>query len=252
MKGNRNSPRPQVGRRFVSGIGQWYSTLTGDWSKPPKKVPSNIKRLCIYSSDGFVGRDTDFLVSYPHLHEVRMSFDRPIDFSGLYQLTKLRDLFIQAGWFSRDVLPPLDLSRISTLHRFSSPFFAKIRGWESLEHLTELRLDHVYGMKQLDLSHHPGLETLALGPANGVEQVCLDGLTALRSLSLACMRNLTSITGTKFYDTVTELDIRGANKIPASTLARFRRLEKVLIGTKSAIMPTNFPLCSPRITPFPV
>ena len=66
------------------------------------------------------------------------------------------------------------------------------------------------------------------------------------------MSNLRSITGTEFYDTVTELDIRASNKILASALARFRRLKKVRIGMKSTITSDNFPLCSPRIVHFPV
>jgi len=66
------------------------------------------------------------------------------------------------------------------------------------------------------------------------------------------MSNLTSITGSEFYDSVTELDIRASNKIPASALARFRRLKQVMIGTKSTITRDNFPLCSPDIIHFPV
>ncbi len=66
------------------------------------------------------------------------------------------------------------------------------------------------------------------------------------------MSNLRSITGTDFYDSVTELDIRASNKIPASALASFRRLKKVMIGMKSTITRDNFPLRSPRITHFPV
>jgi hypothetical protein len=66
------------------------------------------------------------------------------------------------------------------------------------------------------------------------------------------MKNLKSIAGTEFYDSVTTLDIRASNNIPASVLARFRRLKHVRIGMKSTITPDSFPLCSPTIVEMPV
>ena len=251
MNNKSNSERPTVSQRTMADGGRW-STLRGDWSKPPKRLPSKIKQLCIYGSDGFVGRDTEFLALFPHLHSVRISLAGPLDFSGLYHLTELQDLWIQAGWFSPRKLPVLDLSRIPKLRRLSTPFFAKLHGLASLQRLTHLRLDHVYGIRELDFSPHRRLEVLDLGPASGVTQVCLEGLASLRSLTLACMSHLTSITGTEFYDSLTELDIRASNRIPASVLARFRRLKQVMIGTKSTIARDSFPLCSPAIIPFPV
>lgn len=245
-----NSERPTVGHYSMGDGGRWPA-LRGNWSKPPKRAPSKIKRLCIYEGDGFIGRDTEFLALFPHLHSVRISA-APLDLSGLYYLTELQDLWIHAAGFSPRKLAVLDLSRIPKLRRLSTPFFGKLRGLASLQHLTHLSLDHVYGTEELDFTPHRRLKVLDLGPANGVRKVCLEGLASLRSLTLACMSNLTSITGTEFYDTVTELDIRASNKIPASALARFRRLKKVRIGMKSMITRDNFPLCSPRIVHFPV
>ena len=251
MNKNSNSERPTVGQGIMMDGGRW-STLRGNWSKLPKRAPSKIKRLCIYGADGFVGRDTEFLALFPHLHSVRISLNAPVDFSGLYHLKELQELWIQAGWFSPRKLPVLDLSRIPTLRRLATPFFEKLRGLASLQRLTHLSLDHVYGTKELDFRPHRRLKILDLGPANGVSEVCLEGLASLRSLTLAWMSNLTSITGSEFYDSVTELDIRASNKIPASALARFRRLKQVMIGTKSTITRDNFPLCSPDIIHFPV
>lgn len=251
MTKNRNSGRPTVGQ-FIMGDGERWASLRGNWSKPPKRSPSKIRRLCIYWSDGFVGQDLNFLALFPRLQSVRISLNRPLELSGLYPLTELQDVWIQAGWFSPHLFPVLDLSRLPRLRRLSSPFFATLRGLESLQHLTELHLDHVYGTKKLDFRAHRGLKLLHIGPANGVAEVCLEGLTSLDSLTLACMRNLVSIGGTEFYDTVTTLDIRASNRIPASILARFRQLKQVLVGMKSTITPDNFPLCSPNIRRFPV
>jgi hypothetical protein len=186
------------------------------------------------------------------LHSVRISLGRPLDFSGLYHLAHLQDLWLQNGLFPPDRLPLLDLSRLPKLRHLSAPFFHKLRGLATLAHLTDLHLDHIYGLKELDFTAHPNLEVLDIGPANGVNTVHLDGLAALRSLTFACMRNLTTITGAEFYDTVTELDIRSSPRIPAAILSRFRQLKNVTIGMKSTVTPRHFPLCSPRISHFPV
>lgn len=232
--------------------GDRWPTLRGDWSKPPKRTFPEIKRLCIYWADGFVGSNTEFLGLFPSLRIVRLSPNVPVDFCGLYNLKELQELWMQAGWFSPQKLQVLDLSRIPTLRRLTSPYFGNLCGLGNLRRLTHLSLDHVYGVKSLDLRPHRRLKVLALGPANGVNEVCLDGLASLCSLTLACMRNLTSITGTEFYDSVTKLDIRSSPKIPKAVLGRFRGLKQVTIGTKSTITPDNFPLCSPTIRHFPV
>lgn len=251
MTNKRNSEHPTVGQ-FIMSDGERWASLRGNWSKPPKRVSSKIRQLCIYASDGFVGPDTNFLALFPHLQSVRISLDAPFEFSGLYALTELQDLWVHACGFSPRRLPVLDLSRLPKLRRLSTPFFEKLRGVESLQRLTHLHLDHVYGTKKLDFRPHRKLKVLDIGPANGVTEVCLEGLASLRSLSLACMSNLTSIGGTELYETVTKLDIRASNKIPASILARFRRLQHVMIGTQSTITGDNFPLCSPDIIPFPI
>jgi len=222
--------------------------LRGNWNKPHKSKHPRLRRLLIddWECDA---RTLDFLKSFPSLRELRVfSYDLE-DIAGVHHLKHLRELQISR------VSPKhlrLDLSRFKNLRSLSLIWSHHVVHLETLTELRSLSLDHIYGIKHLDLSPHPKLCQLDIGPAKGVETVSLEGLKHLRELTLAVMPRLTSITGKHFHHTVTELDIRGSHAIPAKTLASFTNLKRVLIGMSSSLTPAAFPKCKPKITRFPV
>ena len=199
--------------------------LKGDWNRFPPPRVSRVRRLLIRDQD-CNAQTLGFLSCFPALESLRIFSYNTTDLSPVQTLSALRELMIYS-------LPPkrvtLDFSAIPGLRHLSTAWSVGFVNLSMLRQLRHLHIHHVSGVRHFDFTPHPELRRLDIGPAKGVEVVALDGLSKLEHLGLVLMPRLETISGSEFFKTVTRLDIRGSHRLRSDFLARFTRLEQVIV-----------------------
>ena len=242
---------PSIGWHTLADAGEREHVLKGDWTVPPTRSFPRVRRLGIVSW-GFNFRgatNLNYLSLFPGVVALRILWGGLSDIGGINQLRHLRNLTIN------NLLPKhlrVDLAAFPELRSLSTLWSKHLTNLHTLRKLTSLHLHHIYGVKHLDFSTHPELRRLDVGPAKAVESVNLEGLRKLKSLGLALMPQLVSISGRDFYDTVTGLDIRGSHSLPPEFLGSFTKLRFVEIGMSSRLTAADFPRSRPTIVHEPV
>lgn len=237
--------KPTLGWHVFAGSREYI--LNGNWSDISERNVSQVKRLLIGRYDAFT-TNLEFLKYFPKLESLRVHSDDVTDISAIYQLPKLRSLSLDAA----PKAMKLDFRGLERLTELSLSYPKRIDSLERLSKLILIRLDHISGITDLDLSCHDRLKNVHLGPAQGIKTVSLCGLTRLRHLGLVLMPRLVSVKGTGYQTGLRTLDIRGTKSLPKSFFKPFKALDTVDVGTAGRYKPNDFPNCNPKILRWPV
>jgi len=168
-----------------------------------------ITRLELNQSWGWVGENLDFLWEVPGLTRLHLLDSRIEDIAGVYHLSDLEDLTLDARSFKTEI----DLTRFAKLHRLVLDWRERVINLSACRKLKSLGLWSYQFPDCRELSGLTNLERLTLSESPVRSLAGLEGLPLLRTLRLLTLRVLHDLSAVASIPRLDYLEARGCRQI---------------------------------------
>jgi hypothetical protein len=168
------------------------------WGPRPLKLARKYRVNCLAADSVCFGERTsaEFLLDIPSLRRLHIVVERPTDLSAVAKLTDLEYLGIMGELVHRgqdDATPPVDLAPLTRLRRVYMELCRPLESvltctpieslwlWNNLEPArTEINLQGLRGLRELELTQWPNLKSLNLTAQPNLKRLHLQALPKLR------------------------------------------------------------------------